>query len=209
MVMMNDCARGVLDPGDQAALLGHAARRWPRLVSWMPRCPPGPRRGCTAGPLRGQDQRRLAGGVVHVKLIELAGLAAGTGAPPRRLVPGLAGSVRCGCAAAIRWMRPWPRAGGSRWRASPEPASWPFCGLSAGAATRLARSACWTPPMPADMTGCRRRRTARGRGEPGHPARRPAQRPAAARAADSAGAARWPRARRRRFGLRLRSAPAR
>jgi sigma-54 dependent transcriptional regulator, acetoin dehydrogenase operon transcriptional activator AcoR len=26
IVMMNDCARGVLDPGDQAALLGHAAQ---------------------------------------------------------------------------------------------------------------------------------------------------------------------------------------
>ena len=94
MVMMNDCARGVLDPGDQAALLGHAARALAggRLGPVDAALPSGATARMYCRPLRGQDQRRLAGGVVHVKLIELAGLAAGTGSPPRRLVPGLAGS---------------------------------------------------------------------------------------------------------------------
>ena len=94
IVMMNDCARDVLDPGDQAALLGHGAQaladghRGP-----VDRALPA---GATARmycrPLPGQDQRRPAG-VVHVKLIAPPGkLAAGTGSPRRRLMPGLAGS---------------------------------------------------------------------------------------------------------------------
>ena len=95
MVMMNDCARGVLDPGDQAALLGHAARTLAggHLGPVDAALPSGATARMYCRPLRGQDQRQLAGGVVHVKLIELAGkLAAGTGSPPRRLVPGLVGS---------------------------------------------------------------------------------------------------------------------
>ena len=95
MVMMNDCARGVLDHGDQAALLGHAAQALAggHLGPVDAALPSGATARMYCRPLRGQDQRRLAGGVVHVKLIELAGkLAAGTGSPPRRLVPGLVGS---------------------------------------------------------------------------------------------------------------------
>ena len=61
--------------------------------------------------------------------------------------------ARCGCADAVRWRRPAPRASGSRWRASREPASWRCCGLSTGAAIRPARCTCWTPPAPVITTG--------------------------------------------------------
>jgi sigma-54 dependent transcriptional regulator, acetoin dehydrogenase operon transcriptional activator AcoR len=95
IVMMNDCARDVLDPGDQAALLGHGAQalagghRGPVDAA----LPTGATARMYCHPLPGQDQRRPAGGVVHVKLIAPAGEpAAGTGSPRRRLLPGLAGS---------------------------------------------------------------------------------------------------------------------
>jgi transcriptional regulator of acetoin/glycerol metabolism len=95
MVMMNDCARDVLDPGDQAALLGHAAQALAdgHHGAVDAALPTGATARMHCHPLRGQDQRRLLGGVVHVKLVESAGkLAAGTGSPPRRLARGLAGS---------------------------------------------------------------------------------------------------------------------
>jgi len=94
-VMMNDCARGVLDPGDQAALLGHVAQALAdsHRGSVDAALPTGTTARMYCRPLPGQDQRRSPGGVAHVKLIEPAGkLAAGTGSPPWRLVPGLVGS---------------------------------------------------------------------------------------------------------------------
>jgi sigma-54 dependent transcriptional regulator, acetoin dehydrogenase operon transcriptional activator AcoR len=97
MVLVNDHARDVLDPGDQAALLGHAAEALaddhagPVDVE----LPTGARARMYCRPLRGMGQRRLAGGVVQVKLLELASRpAAGAAAGPRarRFGPGLAGS---------------------------------------------------------------------------------------------------------------------
>lgn len=94
MVMMNDYARDVLDPGDQAALLGHAAQA---LATGHPgpvdvELPTGATARMYCRPLPGQGQRRLAG-IVHVKLIELAGkLVPATLSLPRRLLPGLVGS---------------------------------------------------------------------------------------------------------------------
>jgi transcriptional regulator of acetoin/glycerol metabolism len=97
LVLMNDFARDVLDPGDQAALLGHATEalagdhRGPVDVG----LPTGARARMYCRPLRGKGRRRLAGGVVHVKLLELAsGPVAGAGAGPRarRFGPSLAGS---------------------------------------------------------------------------------------------------------------------
>jgi sigma-54 dependent transcriptional regulator, acetoin dehydrogenase operon transcriptional activator AcoR len=98
LVLMNDHARDVLDPGDQAALLGHAAEALaddhvgPVDVD----LPTGARARMYCRPLRGMGQRRLAGGVVHVKLLELMASrpAAGGGPGPsaRRFGPGLAGS---------------------------------------------------------------------------------------------------------------------
>jgi transcriptional regulator of acetoin/glycerol metabolism len=96
MVLMNDQARDTLDPGDQAALLGHAAQA---LAGDHPaqldvELPTGARARMQCRPLRGKG-RRLAGGVVHVKLIEQAGQAAadaGTGSPGQRFGPALVGS---------------------------------------------------------------------------------------------------------------------
>ena len=96
LVLMNDHARDVLDPGDQAALLGHAAEALaddhagPVDVE----LPTGAGARMYCRPLRGMGQRRLVGGVVHVKLLESATRpAAGAGAGPqmRRFGPGLVG----------------------------------------------------------------------------------------------------------------------
>ncbi len=94
MVMMNDYARDVLDPGDQAALLGHAAQALAtgHLGPVDVELPTGATARMYCRPLPGQGHGRLAG-VVHVKLIELAGKLAPTTLPlPRRLLPGLVGS---------------------------------------------------------------------------------------------------------------------
>ena len=97
LVLMNDFARDVLDPGDQAALLGHAAEalagdhRGPVDVD----LPTGARARMYCRPLRGQGQRCRVGGVVHVKLLELASrpaAGAGAGSQARRFGPGLVGS---------------------------------------------------------------------------------------------------------------------
>ena len=97
MVLMNDQARGTLDPGDQAALLGHAAQALagghPAVVDVE--LPTGARARMRCRPLRGKGRRRLAGGVVHVKLIEpgsQAAVDAGAGSQARRFGPALVGS---------------------------------------------------------------------------------------------------------------------
>jgi sigma-54 dependent transcriptional regulator, acetoin dehydrogenase operon transcriptional activator AcoR len=95
MVMMNDYTRDVLDPGDQAAMLGHAAEALAagHLGPMDVELPTGARARMYCRPVRGKGQRRLAGGVAHVKLVELASkLAVGAGLQPRRFLPGLAGS---------------------------------------------------------------------------------------------------------------------
>jgi transcriptional regulator of acetoin/glycerol metabolism len=94
MVMMNDYTRDVLDPGDQAALLGHAAQALAtgRVGPVDAELPTGATARMYSRPLPGPGQPRLAG-VVHVKLIELAGkLAPTTLSQPRRFLPGLVGS---------------------------------------------------------------------------------------------------------------------
>jgi sigma-54 dependent transcriptional regulator, acetoin dehydrogenase operon transcriptional activator AcoR len=97
MVLMNDQARDALDPGDQAALLGHAADALagdhPVVVEIE--LPTGARARMHCHPLRGTGRRRLVGGVVHVKLIEPASqaeVAAGTGSQAGRFGPALVGS---------------------------------------------------------------------------------------------------------------------
>jgi transcriptional regulator of acetoin/glycerol metabolism len=97
MVLMNDPARDALDPGDQAALLGRAAQALagdhPGLVDVE--LPTGARARMRCRPLRGKGRRRLAGGVVHVKLLEPASQAtadAGAGSLARRFGPALVGS---------------------------------------------------------------------------------------------------------------------
>jgi transcriptional regulator of acetoin/glycerol metabolism len=97
MVLMNDQARVTLDPGDQAALLGHAAQALagdrPAVVDVE--LPTGARARMHCRPLRGEGRRRPAGGVVHVKLIEPASQAAvnaGAGSQAQRFGPALVGS---------------------------------------------------------------------------------------------------------------------
>ncbi|HTS95774.1 MAG TPA: GAF domain-containing protein [Streptosporangiaceae bacterium] len=93
VVMMNEQARQALDPGDQVVLLGHAtetlAGRHSAAVEIE--LPTGARARLYCRPLRGED--RLAGGVVHVKLVEPGARAAAPAGPPSRMaLPGLVGT---------------------------------------------------------------------------------------------------------------------
>jgi transcriptional regulator of acetoin/glycerol metabolism len=95
MVMMSRHAREVLDPGDQAAMLGHAIQALAdgHLGPVDVELPSGARARMSCRPVRGKGQRRLAGGVTHVKLIEPAGTPpTGARPAPRPLLPGLVGS---------------------------------------------------------------------------------------------------------------------
>jgi transcriptional regulator of acetoin/glycerol metabolism len=91
MVMMSRQARDVLDPSDQAAMLGHGAEALAtgRLGPIDVELPSGARARMYCRPVRGNGQRGLAGGVAHVKLIEWASEAV---PQPRRFLPGLVGS---------------------------------------------------------------------------------------------------------------------
>jgi transcriptional regulator of acetoin/glycerol metabolism len=95
MVMMNRYARDVLDPGDQAAMLAHAAQALAtgHLGPVDVELPSGAGARMFCRPVRGNGQRQLAVGVAHVKLIEQASKQAlQVGPQPRRFPPGLAGS---------------------------------------------------------------------------------------------------------------------
>ena len=94
MVMMSRYAGEVLDPGDQAAVLGHAAQALAagHLGLVDVELPSGARARMSCRPVRGEGQRRYAGGVTHVKLIEPAGMPAPGARPSRPLLPGLVGS---------------------------------------------------------------------------------------------------------------------
>ena len=97
MVLMNDQARDTLDPGDQAALLGHAAQALAgdRPVVVDVELPTGARARMHCRPMRRKGRRRLSGGVVHVKLIEPASQAAvnlGAGSQAQRFGAALVGS---------------------------------------------------------------------------------------------------------------------
>jgi transcriptional regulator of acetoin/glycerol metabolism len=97
MVLMNDQARDTLDPGDQAALLGHAAQALagdrPAVVDVE--LPTGARARMHCRPLRGKGRRRIAAGVVHAKLTGPASQPAvnvAAGSQARRFGPALVGS---------------------------------------------------------------------------------------------------------------------
>jgi sigma-54 dependent transcriptional regulator, acetoin dehydrogenase operon transcriptional activator AcoR len=95
VVMMNDSARQVLDPGDQTAVLGHAAEalasRRPGAVAVT--LPSGTRARVHCRPL--SPDAPPADGVVHVKLIEQAGARPLADAGPKKpmFLPGLVGSA--------------------------------------------------------------------------------------------------------------------
>src|SRR6204780_1936112 len=123
VVMMNEYARQALDPGDQAVLLGQAtealaSRHSAAVELELPtgsrargvlrgrppgarpsrhsaavelELPTGSRARMYCRPLHGED--RLAGGVVHVKLVESGSRPAGPAGPQARMIlPGLVGS---------------------------------------------------------------------------------------------------------------------
>jgi sigma-54 dependent transcriptional regulator, acetoin dehydrogenase operon transcriptional activator AcoR len=92
VAMMNDLARTVLDPADQAALVGHgadalAAGRSGRIVVELPT-------GATARMMVRPVPGTGDGGVVQVKLIAAVTVPAHrpAGSAPRALLPGLVGS---------------------------------------------------------------------------------------------------------------------
>jgi sigma-54 dependent transcriptional regulator, acetoin dehydrogenase operon transcriptional activator AcoR len=95
VVMMNDFARQVLDPSDQAAVLGHAAealaRQRPGVVTVT--LPTGARARLHARPL--SEPGPSADGVVHVKLIEQAASRPPAETVPKKpmFLPGLVGSA--------------------------------------------------------------------------------------------------------------------
>ena len=97
VVMMNDYARQVLDPGDQVVLLGQAAEalasRHPGAV--IVELPTGVRARIHCKPVPGNGQG--SGGVVHVKLLEpgswhASEAGSGAGAMTRIFLPGVVGS---------------------------------------------------------------------------------------------------------------------
>ncbi len=94
VVMMNEYARQVLDPGDQGVLLGQAAEMLAtQQAGAVPvELPSGIQARMYCRPVRGDDH--VAGGVVHVKLIEPASQrpAADSAAKPPMSLPGLVGS---------------------------------------------------------------------------------------------------------------------
>src|SRR5690348_2623202 len=94
VVMMNDYARQVLDPGEQSVLLAQAAEtlagRHPTATVDVA-LPSGIKARMFCRPVRGEG--RLAGGVVHVKLAQLASVRpAEVATPARALTAGLVGS---------------------------------------------------------------------------------------------------------------------
>ncbi len=93
VVMMNEHARQVLDPADQVVLLGQAAETLAgrQSAAVMVDLPTGAKARLYCHPLRGED--RLAGGVVHVKLIESGSTpTVEAGHQARMILPGLVGS---------------------------------------------------------------------------------------------------------------------
>jgi sigma-54 dependent transcriptional regulator, acetoin dehydrogenase operon transcriptional activator AcoR len=94
VVMMNDYARQVLDPGEQSVLLAQAAEtlagRHPTTTVDVV-LPSGIKARMFCRPVRGEG--RLAGGVVHVKLAQVATVRpAEVTTPARALTAGLVGS---------------------------------------------------------------------------------------------------------------------
>ena len=92
VVMMNDAARTALNPGDQAALLRHAAEALAeRREATTVELPSGVRVRIHTRPVQGEG--RVAGGVVDVKVVEASAPAQRDSRPTSRmLLPGLVGN---------------------------------------------------------------------------------------------------------------------
>jgi sigma-54 dependent transcriptional regulator, acetoin dehydrogenase operon transcriptional activator AcoR len=95
VVMMNDHARQVLEPGDQAVLLGQAGEALAvgKTGAVEVDLPTGLTARMHCRPTRSFSQLGTSGGVVHVKLLEAARRPATDAALPSRMfLPGLVGS---------------------------------------------------------------------------------------------------------------------
>jgi transcriptional regulator of acetoin/glycerol metabolism len=95
VVMMNDHARQVLEPGDQAMLLGQAGEALAdgKTGAVEVELPTGLSARMYCRPTRSLSSLGTVGGVVHVKLFEpTRRLAAETALPARMFLPGLVGS---------------------------------------------------------------------------------------------------------------------
>ncbi len=150
VVMMNDFARQALDPGDQVVLLGQAtetlASRHSAAVEIE--LPTGARARMYCRPLRGDD--RLAGGVVHVKLVESGARLGGPGRAADPDDPARPGRFRAAVAARLP-----PGGGGLRVRRVARPGG-RARGGQAGRAPGRAPAA--QPGRPVPRAGRRRRR---------------------------------------------------
>ncbi len=100
VVMLNDHARTLLDPGDQAALIGHATEALTRRTTGAVSVdlPSGVVARMSCRPVHGDGP--VADGVVHVKLVSSGlGIAADVPAPRSAMyLPGLVGS-------GVLWLR--------------------------------------------------------------------------------------------------------
>ncbi|MGH3402160.1 MAG: GAF domain-containing protein [Streptosporangiaceae bacterium] len=149
VVMMNDHARQVLEPGDQAVLLGQAgeALAGGRAGAVEVDLPTGLTARMHCRPTRSLSPLGTAGGVVHVKLLEPGRrLAADSASRPGCSCPAWSARARCGCAAASRCRRPMTPASGWSSRASPAWARRHWPARCTSATTRPAISTCSTPP---------------------------------------------------------------
>jgi transcriptional regulator of acetoin/glycerol metabolism len=92
VVMLNEYARQTLDPADQTALLGQAAETLAsrRVGPVVVELPTGVKARMYCRPVAGENG--LAGGVVHVKLLEPDNRQLDTRSPARMHLPGLVGS---------------------------------------------------------------------------------------------------------------------
>jgi hypothetical protein len=97
MVMMNDSARQMLGPGDQAAVLGHAADVMAsgRAGAVTLALPSGATARMHCRPVLGGTEFEAVGGVVHVKLIEKTAPPAAPDTTSQRsmFLPGLVGTA--------------------------------------------------------------------------------------------------------------------
>ena len=189
VVMLNDHARRLLDPGDQAALIGHATEALVRRATGAVSVdlPSGLVARMSCRRIRGDGP--FADGVVHVKLVSAVVGAAEVPVPRSAMyLPGLVGS-------GVLWLRACREA-----EALYETSDWLTLEGEAGVGKLALARAVHQRRSPAapfhvlDAEDGRVRlddqdppRAARGQGHAGHPPRRRAQRQADARAGQRAG----------------------
>ena len=153
VVMMNDYARRILDPADQAALIGQAAevlaRRHAGAVT--AELPTGLKARMYCRPIG--EASPFGDGIVHVKLLDAVArppAAPGRRAPgPRCSCPAWSARGRCGRGPAATPSSPTTPPNGWPWRVSRVWARWPWPAPSTSGTTQRAGSTSSTRRMPA------------------------------------------------------------